>query len=57
MKLMKLKIIALTCYLENYLILILDAEADQFVKFAQSSTILNQRKNVGYHIVFREGVS
>lgn len=32
-----------------------DAEADQFVKFAQSSTILNQRKNVGYHIVFREG--
>ena len=38
------------------LILIPDAEADQFVKFAQSSTILNQRKNVGYHIVFREGV-
>ena len=34
-----------------------DAEADQFVKYTQSSTTLNQRKNVGYHIVYREGVS
>ena len=34
-----------------------DTEADQFVKFAQSSAILQNRKNVGYHIVYREGVS
>ena len=34
-----------------------DTEADQFVKFAQSSAILQKRKNVGYHIVYREGVS
>lgn len=34
-----------------------DAEADQFVKFALSSSALNQRKNVAYHVIYREGVS
>ena len=33
-----------------------DAEADQFVKFTQNSKVLNQRRNVGYHIVYKEGV-
>lgn len=32
-----------------------DAEADQFVKFAQNSKVLNERRNVGYHIVYKEG--
>ena len=33
-----------------------DAEADQLVKFVQSSPILNKRKNnVSYHVVFKEG--
>ena len=34
-----------------------DAEADQFVKFAQNSKVLQLRRNVGYHIVYKEGVS
>lgn len=33
-----------------------DAEADQFVKFAQNSDVLSKRQNVGYHVVYREGV-
>lgn len=33
-----------------------DAEADQFVKLAQNSKVLNQRRNVGYHVVYKEGV-
>ena len=34
-----------------------DAEADQFVHFAQSSDVLKNRKNIGFHIVYKEGVS
>ena len=32
-----------------------DAEADQLVKFVQSSPILKKRKNINYHVVFKEG--
>lgn len=32
-----------------------DSEAQQFLSYVQSSTELVKRKNVGYHIVFREG--
>ena len=34
-----------------------DAEADQFVKFAQNSEVLRMRTNVGFHLVYKEGVS
>ena len=34
-----------------------DAEADQFVHFAQNSDVLRSRKNIGFHIVYKEGVS
>ena len=34
-----------------------DAEADQFVHFAQNSDVLRNRKNVGFHVVYKEGVS
>ncbi|XP_033842330.1 xylosyl- and glucuronyltransferase LARGE2s [Periophthalmus magnuspinnatus] len=32
-----------------------DAEAQQFLRYAQASEVLKNRKNVGYHIVYREG--
>ena len=34
-----------------------DAEADQFVKFAHNSEVLKKRRNVGFHLVYKEGVS
>ena len=34
-----------------------DAEADQFVKFAHNSEVLKLRTNVGFHLVYKEGVS
>lgn len=34
-----------------------DAEAQQFLKYAQDSEILMKRKNIGYHIVYKDGVS
>ncbi len=33
-----------------------DAEAQQFLNYAQTSATLNSRLNVGYHIVYKEGV-
>ena len=33
-----------------------DAEADQFVHFAQNSDVLRSRKNIGFHVVYKEGV-
>ena len=33
-----------------------DAEADQFLSFVAESAILNGRNNIGYHIVFKQGV-
>ncbi|KAF4091729.1 hypothetical protein AMELA_G00040400 [Ameiurus melas] len=32
-----------------------DAEAQQFLRYAQASEVLKNRKNVGYHIVYKEG--
>uniref|UniRef100_A0AAV2LRK2 LARGE xylosyl- and glucuronyltransferase 2 n=1 Tax=Knipowitschia caucasica TaxID=637954 RepID=A0AAV2LRK2_KNICA len=32
-----------------------DAEAQQFLRYAQASEVLKNRKNVGYHMVYREG--
>ncbi|XP_068166503.1 xylosyl- and glucuronyltransferase LARGE2s [Antennarius striatus] len=32
-----------------------DAEAQQFLRYAQASEVLRSRKNIGYHIVYREG--
>ena len=34
-----------------------DAEAQQFLRYALSSETLMLRKNVGYHIVYKDGVS
>lgn len=34
-----------------------DSEAQQFLSYIHSSKELVRRKNVGYHIVFKEGVS
>ena len=34
-----------------------DAEAAHFEDFALESEILSKRTNVGYHVVFKEGVS
>jgi hypothetical protein len=34
-----------------------DAEAQQFLSYALSSEILSSRKNIGYHVVYKEGVS
>ena len=34
-----------------------DSEAQQFLSYVHSSSELVKRKNVGYHIVFKEGVS
>lgn len=42
--------ISLTLYMS-------DAEAQQFLSYAHSSEILNSRKNIGYHIVYKEGVN
>ncbi|XP_074660287.1 xylosyl- and glucuronyltransferase LARGE1-like isoform X2 [Tubulanus polymorphus] len=33
-----------------------DAEAQQFLRYAQGSLILMQRRNVGYHIVYKDGL-
>ncbi|KAJ6667179.1 hypothetical protein lerEdw1_017157 [Lerista edwardsae] len=32
-----------------------DAEAQQFLRYAQASEVLSSRRNVGYHIVYKEG--
>ncbi len=32
-----------------------DAEAQQFLRYAQGSEVLMSRSNVGYHIVYKEG--
>lgn len=34
-----------------------DAEAQQFLRYAQGSETLMNRKNIGYHVVFKDGVS
>ena len=34
-----------------------DSEAQQFLSYVHSSKELARRKNVGYHVVFKEGVS
>ena len=34
-----------------------DSEAQQFLNYALNSPVLKSRTNVGYHIVFKEGVS
>lgn len=34
-----------------------DAEAQQFLAYTQSSEIIASRKNVAYHVVYKEGVS
>lgn len=34
-----------------------DSEAQRLLSYVQSSSELVKRKNVGYHIVFKEGVS
>lgn len=34
-----------------------DAEAQQFLRYAMGSETIMSRKNIGYHIVYREGVS
>jgi glycosyltransferase-like protein LARGE len=33
-----------------------DAEAQQFLRYAMGSELLQFRKNVGYHIVYKDGV-
>jgi len=32
-----------------------DAEAQQFLRYAQASEVLSARRNVAYHIVYKEG--
>uniref|UniRef100_A0A8C5WGS3 Xylosyl- and glucuronyltransferase LARGE2s n=1 Tax=Leptobrachium leishanense TaxID=445787 RepID=A0A8C5WGS3_9ANUR len=32
-----------------------DAEAQQFLRYAQASEILQSRSNIGYHVVYKEG--
>ena len=34
-----------------------DAEAQQFLRYAQASETLMNRKNIAYHIVYKDGVS
>ena len=34
-----------------------DAEVQQFLGYAQGSDLLMKRKNIGYHVVYRDGVS
>ena len=33
-----------------------DSEADQFVHFAQNSDILKKRRNIGFHVVYKDKV-
>lgn len=33
-----------------------DSEVQQFLSYTLSSEILSSRKNLGYHIVYRDGV-
>jgi glycosyltransferase-like protein LARGE len=33
-----------------------DAEAQQFLSYAQNSEVLKNRKNIGYHVVYKEEV-
>ena len=33
-----------------------DAEAQQFLRYAQASETLMNRKNIAYHLVYRDGV-
>ncbi|PSN31281.1 LARGE xylosyl- and glucuronyltransferase 2 [Blattella germanica] len=40
--------ISLTLYMS-------DAEAQQFLSYALSSEVLSSRKNIGYHVVYKEG--
>lgn len=32
-----------------------DAEAQQFLRYAQASEVLQSRTNIGYHVVYKEG--
>lgn len=41
--------ISLTLYMS-------DAEAQQFLSYALASDVLNSRRNIGYHVVYKEGV-
>ena len=34
-----------------------DAEAHQFLQYALGSQVLMSRRNVGYHVVYKDGVS
>jgi glycosyltransferase-like protein LARGE len=34
-----------------------DAEAHQFLRYALQSSILSTRRNIAYHIVYKDGVS
>ena len=34
-----------------------DAEAQQFLRYALSSEVLMARKNIGYHVVYKDGVN
>ncbi len=34
-----------------------DAEASQLESFLANSEVLSKRRNVGYHVVYKEGVS
>lgn len=34
-----------------------DSEAQQFLSYALSSDVLHSRHNIGYHIVYKDGVS
>lgn len=34
-----------------------DAEAQQFLRYAEKSPILIKRKNIGVHVVYKDGVS
>lgn len=33
-----------------------DTEAQQFLSYALGSEILSNRKDIGYHVVYKEGV-
>ena len=48
------------CYLSGPISLALymsDAEAQQFLRYALNSEVLMARKNIGYHVVYKDGVS
>ena len=34
-----------------------DAEAHQFLRYAMQTPVLTSRRNIGYHIVYKDGVS